>query len=50
MGLVVPQHVGSSWTSDGTCVPCIAGEFLTTGEPGKSLRRSFIRDRSIYLT
>ena len=22
MGLVVPQHVGSSWTRDWTCVPC----------------------------
>ena len=28
MGLVVPQHVGSSWTRDQTGVPCIARETL----------------------
>ena len=36
-GLVVPEHVGSSWTRDYTHVPCIGGGFLTTGPPGKSL-------------
>ena len=36
-GLVVPQHVGSSWTRDYSHVPCIGWGFLTTGPPGKSL-------------
>ena len=35
-GLGAPQHVGSSWTRDRTCVPALAGEFLTTAPPGKS--------------
>ena len=34
--LVIPQHMGSSWTRDGTCVPCIGKQFLTTGPPGRS--------------
>ena len=29
MGLVVPQHVGSSWTSDGSRVPCTGRQILT---------------------
>ena len=28
MGLVVPQHVGSSQTGDWTCVPCIGRQIL----------------------
>ena len=28
MGLVAPQHVGSSWTTDRTCVPCIGRRIL----------------------
>ena len=28
MGLVVPQHVRSSWTRDRTCVPCIGRRIL----------------------
>ena len=27
-GLVAPQHVGSSWTRDQTCVPCIGRRIL----------------------
>ena len=27
-GLVAPQHVGSSWTKDQTCVPCIGRQIL----------------------
>ena len=27
-GLVVPQHVGSSWIRDQTCVPCIGRQVL----------------------
>ena len=26
--LVAPQHVGSSWTRDRTCVPCIGRQIL----------------------
>ena len=29
MGLVALWHMGSSWTRDGTCVPCIGSGFLT---------------------
>ena len=29
MGLVALWHLGSSWTRDGTCVPCIGSGFLT---------------------
>ena len=35
MDLVAPQHVGSSWTSDGTHVPCIGSQIIndwTTGQ------------------
>ena len=28
MGLIAPQHVGSSWTKDRTCVPCIGRRIL----------------------
>ena len=28
MGLVVPRHVGSSWTMELTCVPCIGRQIL----------------------
>ena len=28
MGLVAPQHVESSRTRDGTCVPCIGRQIL----------------------
>ena len=31
-----PMHMGSSWTRNQTCVPCI-DRFLTTGPQGKSL-------------
>ena len=34
-GLVAPRHVGSSWTRDRACVPCIVKQILTTGPPGK---------------
>ena len=33
-GLVAPQHVGSSWTRDRTCLSC-TGRFFTTEPPGK---------------
>ena len=28
LGLVVPQHVDSSWIRDRTCVPCIGRQIL----------------------
>ena len=34
--LVAPWHMGSSWTRNQTCVPCI-DRLLTTGPQGKSL-------------
>ena len=42
MGLVAPWHVGSSRTRDRTCVPALAGGFLTTAPPGKSLHWFFL--------
>lgn len=41
-GSVAPWHVGSSWTRDGTGVPCIAGQTLSPGTPQGSLALSFI--------
>ena len=35
MDLVALQHVGSSQTRNQTCVPCIAGRFLSTEPPEK---------------
>ena len=40
-GLFSLQHVGSSWTTDGTLSPGLAGRFLTTGSPGKFLCHLF---------
>ena len=37
MGLVVPQHVESSLELFEPLSPELAGRFLTTGPPGKSL-------------
>ena len=37
MGLVVPRHVGSSRTRARTVSPALAGGFLTTAPPGKSV-------------
>ena len=37
VGLVAPQHMESSWTRNQIHVSCMAGRFLTTGPPGKSL-------------
>ena len=37
MGLVAPQHVGSSWTRVKPVSPALAGGFLTTGLPGNFL-------------
>ena len=37
MGLVAPWHVGSSWTGIEPMSPALAGGFLTTAPPGKSL-------------
>ena len=37
MGLVAPQHVGSPRTRAQTVSPELAGRFLTTAPPGKSL-------------
>ena len=36
MDSVVLWHVKSSWTTDPTPGPALAGKFLTTGPPGKS--------------
>ena len=36
-GLVAPWHVESSRTKDRTHVPVLAGEFLSTVRPGKSI-------------
>ena len=41
MGLVALWHVGSSRTRARTCVPVLAGGFLTTAPPGKSLNYYF---------
>ena len=40
MGLVAPQHAGSSQTKEGT--PALAGGFLTTGPPRKPLSLLFV--------
>ena len=37
VGLVAPQYMESSWTRNQIHVSCMAGRFLTTGPPGKSL-------------
>ena len=37
MGLVAPQHVGSSWTRTRTRVPCTGRQILNTAPPGKPL-------------
>ena len=37
MNLVTPQHTGSSWTKDQTCVSSLAGRFFTTEPPRKPL-------------
>ena len=34
MGFAAPRNLGSSWTKDRTCVPTLAGGFLSTGSPG----------------
>ena len=36
IGLVVPQHVGSSWIEDQTCPSTLTDRFFTTEPPGKS--------------
>ena len=36
-----PSHVGSSQTRDQTHIPALAGEFLTTGLPGKASKFFF---------
>ena len=43
MGLVAPQHVGSSWTRDWTLSPTLAGGFFTTEPPGKSKDDSYMQ-------
>ena len=45
--LVALWHVGSSPTRDWTCVPCLAGRFLPTGPPGKSLRMIVLTKENI---
>ena len=45
LGLVAPRHVESSWTRDGTRVPCIASLILsywTTGKPWLFLKYGLI--------
>ena len=46
MGLVAPRHVGSSWTSDRTRVPCIGRQILnhcaTREVPGRLFLSLFI--------
>ena len=39
-GFVALGHAESSQTRDQSCVPALAGRFLTTGPPGKSFRYS----------
>ena len=41
MGLVAPQHVGSSRTGDRTLSPALAGGFFTAEPPGKPHLLSF---------
>ena len=41
MGLVAPQHVESSQIRDQTCVPRLAGGFLSTAPSGKSRNLGF---------
>ena len=36
-GSVALQHVGSSWTRDPTCIPCIGSLESANEPPGKSL-------------
>ena len=45
MGLVVPQHAGSSQTRDGTSVLCIARQILNQW----TFRETFIFLKNIYL-
>ena len=40
-GLAALPHVWSSWTRDWTRVPALAGEFLTTVQPGKPPKNTF---------
>ena len=35
LGLVAPEHMGSSWARDWTSVPALQGRLLTSGPPGK---------------
>ena len=50
MGLVAPRHVGSSWTRAQTrrTSPALAGRFLTTAPPGKSLSVSTLKTPWIH--
>jgi len=46
MGLVVPWHVGSSWTRDQTLVSYILADgFFTTEPPGKPHLIIFVEER-----
>ena len=42
-GFIALRHVGSSRTRDRTCVPALAGGFLTTAPPGKSAEGGQVR-------
>ena len=44
--LIVPWHVGSSWTRDRVCVPSIGRRFLTTRPPGKHRNLGFNKPSS----
>ena len=44
--LIVPWHVGSSWTRDRACVPSIGRRFLTTRPPGKHRNLCFNKPSS----
>ena len=49
MGLVVPWHVGSSWTRDQTLVSYILADgFFTTEPPGKPHLIIFVEERKTW--
>ena len=50
-GLVAPRHVGSSWTRDLTCVPCIGRWILnhcTTREAPQQLLKTFLDQQYFF--
>ena len=48
MGLVAPQHVGSSQTMMEPVSPALAGGFFTTGDTRETLKESFGEASKFY--